>query len=58
MPRPPLFVRIAVRPAFGGGDTVTMTAYDNSGNEIATKTLNISAYEKVVGMAPNLLRRA
>jgi hypothetical protein len=31
-----------------------MTAYDDIGNVIDTKTLNIIVYEKVVGMALNL----
>ncbi|RZB38122.1 MAG: hypothetical protein SRB2_00468 [Desulfobacteraceae bacterium Eth-SRB2] len=43
------FVNIENAPA-----TVTMTAYDNSGNVIATEFLNINAYEKVVDVAPNL----
>jgi len=43
------FVNIENAPA-----TVTMTAYDDSGNIIATESLNINAYEKVVDMAPNL----
>ena len=34
--------------------TVTMTAYDDTGNVIATETLNIDAYVKVVNWAPNL----
>jgi len=43
------FVNIENAPA-----TLTMTAYDDSGNVIATEILNINAYEKVVDMAPNL----
>ena len=43
------FVNIENSPA-----TVTMTAYDDSGNVIATESLNINAYEKVVDVAPNL----
>jgi hypothetical protein len=43
------FVNIENSPA-----TVTMIAYDDSGNVIDTETLNIAAYEKVVDMAPNL----
>lgn len=34
--------------------TVTMTALDDGGNSIATKTLNIGAYSKVVGLAQTL----
>ncbi|RZB32304.1 MAG: hypothetical protein SRB1_01320, partial [Desulfobacteraceae bacterium Eth-SRB1] len=43
------FVNIENAPA-----TVTMTAYDDSGNVIATESLNINAYEKVVDVASNL----
>ncbi|RZB38001.1 MAG: hypothetical protein SRB2_00347 [Desulfobacteraceae bacterium Eth-SRB2] len=43
------FVNIESSPA-----TVTMTAYDDSGNVIATESLNINAYEKVVNVASNL----
>jgi len=43
------FVNIENSPA-----TVTMTAYDDSGNVIDTETLNITAYKKVVDVAPNL----
>ena len=43
------FVNIENAPA-----TVTMTAYDDSGNVIATENLNINAYEKRVDMASNL----
>jgi hypothetical protein len=43
------FVNIENSPA-----TVTMTAYDDSGNVIATESLNINAYEKVVNVASNL----
>jgi hypothetical protein len=38
----------------GSSVNVTITAYDDSGNIIDTETLNISAYEKVVDVAPNL----
>ena len=34
--------------------TVTLTAYDDSGNSVATTTLNLSGYEKVVSMAESL----
>ena len=43
------FVNIENAPA-----TVAMTAYNDSGNVIATESLNIAAYEKVVDVAPNL----
>ena len=43
------FVNIEDSPA-----TVTITAYDDSGSVIATKTLNVSAHQKVVALAPNL----
>ncbi|OIP93396.1 MAG: hypothetical protein AUK24_00030 [Syntrophaceae bacterium CG2_30_49_12] len=43
------FVNIENAPA-----DVTMTAYNDTGSVIATQTLNISSYEKVVGMAPYL----
>ena len=43
------FVNIENAPA-----TVTMTAYDDSGNVIATESFNMASYEKVVDMAPNL----
>jgi hypothetical protein len=43
------FVNIENSPA-----TVTMTAYDDSGNVIATESLNITAYAKVVDVVPNL----
>jgi len=43
------FVNIENSPA-----TVTITAYDDSSSVIATETLNINAYEKVVDVAPNL----
>ncbi|RZB38000.1 MAG: hypothetical protein SRB2_00346 [Desulfobacteraceae bacterium Eth-SRB2] len=43
------FVNIENAPAI-----VAMTAYNDSGNVIATESLNIAAYEKVVNVAPNL----
>jgi hypothetical protein len=43
------FVNIENSPA-----TVTMTAYDDTGNVIDTETVTINAYAKVVNVAPNL----
>jgi hypothetical protein len=38
--------------------TVTLTAYDNDGNAIATETVGLSGHEKMVDMAPSLFSQS
>ena len=43
------FVNIESSPS-----TVTVTAYNDDGDAIATESLNLAAYEKIMGVAPSL----